>query len=158
MDATELLTKDHEAVRQLFEEFESGESNDSKLDAYEDLRQQLLIHARIEEEIFYPAIREADPGKAENPVKEALTEHQQVKQMLAKLDEMAAEVDADFDESVKQLAKSVEHHVQEEENDIFRVARKMGKQQLGELGDRLQQRKNELMNAGMDEDDQSAPQ
>jgi hypothetical protein len=54
MDATELLKKDHESVRQLFAEFESAESDDSKLDAYEDLRQQLLIHARVEEEIFYP--------------------------------------------------------------------------------------------------------
>ncbi|MBV8773801.1 MAG: hemerythrin domain-containing protein [Deltaproteobacteria bacterium] len=155
MDATELLAKDHEAVRQLFAEFESAESDDSKLDAYEDLRQQLLIHARIEEEIFYPAIREADRAKAEKQVKEALTEHQQVKQMLAQLDDMAAEVDADFAESVKKLAQSVEHHVEEEEKDIFATARKIGNKQLGELGDRLQQRKDELMEAGTDEDDES---
>jgi hemerythrin superfamily protein len=158
MNATDLLKKDHDAVRQLFAEFESAESNDSKLDAYEDLRQQLLIHARVEEEMFYPAVREVDPGKAEKQVKEALTEHQQVKEMLAKLDDMAAEVDADFTESVRKLAKSVEHHVQEEENDIFVTARKMGDKQLGELGDRLQQRKDQLMEAGIDEDEQSAPQ
>ena len=71
---------------------------------------------------------------------------------------MAAEVDADFTESVRKLAKSVEHHVQEEENDIFVTARKMGDKQLGELGDRLQQRKDQLLEAEIDEDDQSAPQ
>ena len=158
MDATELLKKDHEAVRQLFAEFESAESDDSKLDTYEDLRQQLIIHARIEEEIFYPAVREADHDKAEKQVKEALTEHQQVKEMLVKLDGMASEVDADFAESIKKLAESVEHHVQEEENDIFVTARKIGNKQLGELGDRLQQRKDQLMEAGVDEDAQSAPQ
>ena len=158
MDATELLKKDHEAVRQLFAEFESAESDESKLDTYEDLRQQLIIHARIEEEIFYPAVREADHDKAEKQVKEALTEHQQVKEMLVKLDGMASEVDADFAESIKKLAESVEHHVQEEENDIFVTARKIGNKQLGELGDRLQQRKDQLMEAGVDEDAQSAPQ
>jgi len=157
MNATDLLKKDHEAVRQLFAEFESAGSDDSKLDAYEDLRQQLVIHARIEEEIFYPAVREADPDKAEKQVGEALTEHQQVKDMLAKLDDMAAEVDADFTESVRKLAKSVEHHVQEEENDIFVTARKMGDKQLSELGDRLQQRKDQLL-ARIDKNDQSAPQ
>jgi len=78
--------------------------------------------------------------------------------MLVKLDGMASEVDADFAESIKKLAESVEHHVQEEENDIFVTARKIGNKQLGELGDRLQQRKDQLMEAGVDEDAQSAPQ
>ena len=78
--------------------------------------------------------------------------------MLVKLDGMASEVDADFAESVKKLAESVEHHVQEEENDIFVTARKIGNKQLGELGDRLQQRKDQLMEAGVDEDAQSARQ
>jgi hemerythrin superfamily protein len=156
MDATKLLKKDHEAVRQLFAEFESAESDESKLVVYEDVRGQLLVHARIEEEMFYPAIREADPEKGERQVEEALTEHQQVKQMLVKLDEMAAEVDANFAETVRKLARSVEHHVQEEENDIFLSARKMGEKELDELGDRLQQRKDQLMQAGIQNEEQSA--
>ena len=150
MDATELLKKDHAAVKQLFAEFESADSDDSKLDAYEDLRDQLLIHARIEEEIFYPAVAKADPPRAEKQVREALTEHQQVKETLTRLDGMAAELEADFVETVKQLAKSVEHHVDEEENEIFVTARKMGNEQLSALGERLQQRKDQLMEEGVE--------
>jgi hemerythrin superfamily protein len=82
MDATELLKKDHDAVRQLFAEFESAESEQDKLDAYDDIREQLLIHARIEEEIFYPAVREANSGRSATQVDQALSEHQQVKAML----------------------------------------------------------------------------
>jgi iron-sulfur cluster repair protein YtfE (RIC family) len=155
MDATELLKKDHDAVRQLFAEFESAESEQDKLDAYDDIREQLLIHARIEEEIFYPAVREINSGKSATQVDQALSEHQQVKAMLDKLDDMAAEVDADFAKTVRTLAESVEHHVQEEENDIFMSARKLGNERLNELGDRLQQRKDQLMEAESDQEDQS---
>jgi hypothetical protein len=74
---------------------------------------------------------------------------------LDELDDMAAEVDADFAETVRTLAESVEHHVQEEENDIFVSVRKLGDERLSELGDRLQQRKDQLMEAGSDQEDQS---
>jgi iron-sulfur cluster repair protein YtfE (RIC family) len=158
MDATELLKNDHDAVRQLFAEFESAESEQDKLDAYEDIREQLLIHARIEEEIFYPAVRETNSGRSATQVDEALNEHQQVKTMLNKLDNMAAEVDADFAATIRTLAESVEHHVQEEEDNIFVSARKLGAERLSELGDRLQQRKDQLMETGSDQDEQSAEQ
>jgi iron-sulfur cluster repair protein YtfE (RIC family) len=158
MDATELLEKDHDAVKQLFAEFESAESEQDRLDVYDEIREQLLIHARIEEEIFYPAVRETNSGKSATQVDEALKEHQQVKAMLDKLDDMAAKVDADFAETIKTLAKSVEHHVQEEENDIFVSARKLGDERLSELGDRLQQRKDQLMEAGSDQEEKSARQ
>ena len=156
MDATTLLTKDHEAVRQLFAEFESTESDDSKADLYEDLREQLLIHARVEEDIFYPAIREADPEKGDQQIKEALGEHQHVEQVLGELDKMAADIDAGFAETMRKLANSVEHHVEEEENQIFVSARKLGDERLRELGGRLQERKDQLRRAGIDDGDQSA--
>lgn len=156
MDATELLKKDHDAVKQLFAEFESAESEQDRLDVYDDIREQLLIHSRIEEEIFYPAVRETSSGKSATQVDEALSEHQQVKVMLDKLDDMAAEVDADFAETIKTLAESVEHHVEEEENDIFVSARKLGNERLSELGNRLQQRKDQLMETGSDQEEQSA--
>jgi iron-sulfur cluster repair protein YtfE (RIC family) len=155
MDATELLKKDHDAVKQLFAEFESAELEQDRLDVYDEIREQLLIHARIEEEIFYPAVRETNSDKSATQVDEALSEHQQVKEMLDKLDDMAAEVDADFAETIRTLAESVEHHVQEEENEIFVSARKLGDERLSELGDRLQQRKDQLMEAGSDQEEQS---
>jgi iron-sulfur cluster repair protein YtfE (RIC family) len=158
MDATELLKKDHDVVKRLFAEFESAELEQDRLDVYDDIREQLLIHARIEEEIFYPAVRETNSGRSATKVDEALSEHQQVKAMLNKLDDMAAEVDADFAETIRTLAESVEHHVQEEEKDIFVSARKLGDERLNELGGRLQQRKDQLMEAGGDQKEQSARQ
>ena len=151
MDATELLKKDHEAVRQLFAEFESAESDQDQLDVYEDLREELTIHAKIEEEIFYPAIREANSDTSARQVEEAMNEHQQVKAMLGILDSMVAEIGPDFAETIRMLAERVEHHVQEEENDIFVSARKLGDERLRELGDRLQHRKDQIMSEELDE-------
>jgi hemerythrin-like domain-containing protein len=156
MDTIELLKKDHEAVRQLFAEFATAESEQDKLDIFDDIREQLIVHTRIEEEIFYPAVREINSGRGASQVEHALSEHQKVKAMLDKLDEMMVEVDAGFAETIRTLAQSVEQHVQEEESDIFASARKLGYERLSELGDRLQERKNQLMEEGIDQDEQSA--
>ena len=153
MNATELLRKDHEMVRQLFVELESAESEQDQLDLYEDLREQLMIHARIEEDIFYPAIREANSDTSATQVEEALNEHQQVEAMLGILDEMMAEDEGDFAGTIRTLAERVEHHVQEEENDLFVSARKLGHERLNELGARLQERKDQLTAAGSDEEE-----
>jgi hemerythrin superfamily protein len=150
MNATELLKKDHDAVKQLFAEFESAESAEAKIDIFEEISEQLLMHARIEEEIFYPAVKSAASGEAKAEVDEALQEHQQVKVMLKKLSSMAAEVDAEFAETMRALSKSVEHHAQEEENEMFVTAGQLGDERLGELGEHLQQRKEQLMETGVD--------
>ena len=93
MHTTELLSQDHDTVRQLFAEIESAESEQDQLDVYEELREQLMIHARIEEDIFYPAIREVD---STTQVDEALHEHQQFEAILGILDEMVAEGEGDL--------------------------------------------------------------
>lgn len=158
MNATELLKQDHDAVKQLFAEFESSESAEDKIDVFEDIREQLLIHARIEEEIFYPAVKQTDSGDAKSEIDEALQEHQHVKVLLEELDGMAADADPEFTESVRTLNKSVEHHVQEEESEIFATARQLGDERLEELSVRLQQRKEQLMEMALDVEEQSAEQ
>lgn len=158
MNAMELLKQDHDAVKQLFAEFESSESAEDKIDVFDDIREQLLIHARIEEEIFYPAVKKIDSGDAKSEITEALKEHQQVKELLNQLDGIAAEADAEFAESVRNLSKDVEHHVQEEESEIFATAQQLGKQRLEELGEHLQQRKQQLREAGLEVEEQSAEQ
>lgn len=75
-----------------------------------------MIHARIEEDIFYPAIREVD---STTQVDEALHEHQQFEAILGILDEMVAEGEGDFAGTIRTLAQRVEHHVQQEENGLF---------------------------------------
>jgi len=156
MKATELLKQDHDAVKQLFAEFDSSESGEDKLDVFEEIREQLLIHARIEEEIFYPAVKKADSGEAKSEIDEALQEHQQVKSMLEQLDGMAAEADSEFAATMRTLSNNVQHHVQEEENEIFATARQLGDERLEELGERLQQRKEQLME--LDPKEQAAEQ
>jgi iron-sulfur cluster repair protein YtfE (RIC family) len=156
MKATELLKQDHDAVKQLFAEFDSSESGEDKLDVFEEIREQLMIHARIEEEIFYPAVKKADSGEAKSEIDEALQEHQQVKSMLEQLDGMAAEADAEFAETMRTLSNNVQHHVQEEESEIFATARQLGDERLEELGARLQQRKEQLME--LDPKEQAAEQ
>lgn len=153
MNAIELLRKDHDAVRQLFAEIESAESEQDQLDVYEDLREQLIIHARIEEDIFYPAIREANSDTSATQVDEALNEHQQVEAILGILDEMVAEGEGDFAGTIRTLAERVEHHVQEEENDLFVSARRLGDERLSQLGDRLQERKDQLMAAAIEQEE-----
>jgi hemerythrin-like domain-containing protein len=155
MNATELLRKDHDTVRRLFVQLESAESEQDQLDVYENLREQLMIHARIEEDIFYPAIREANSDTSATQVEEALNEHQQVEAILGLLDEMVAEVEGDFAGTIRTLAECVEHHVQEEEKGLFVSARKLGDECLSELSDRLQERKNQLMAAAIDDEEQS---
>jgi iron-sulfur cluster repair protein YtfE (RIC family) len=158
MKATELLKHDHDAVKQLFAECESSESAEDKLDVFEEIREQLLIHARIEEEIFYPAVKKTNSGGAKSEIDEALREHQQVKTMLEKLDAMAAEADAEFAETLRTLSKNVQHHVQEEESEIFASARQLGEERLEELGERLRERKEQLMETGLDPKEPSAEQ
>jgi hemerythrin-like domain-containing protein len=146
MNATELLRKDLESVKQLFAELESPED---RSDALDELSEQLLVHSTIEEEIFYPAIRKSGSQEAGGKVKEALKEHQQVKDRLKELSLMDVEDREDFAESAKRLCQDVEHHVKEEEGEMFAIAKQLGAQQLDKLGEQLQQRKEELLEQGV---------
>src|SRR5439155_12709705 len=132
--------------KQLFAELESPED---RSDALDELSEQLLVHSTIEEEIFYPAIRKSGSQEAEAKVKEALKEHQKVKDMLKELSLMDVEDREGFAESAKRLCQDVEHHVKEEEGEMFAIAKQLGAQQLDKLGEQLQQRKEELLEQGV---------
>ena len=156
MNATELLKKDHDAVKQLFTEFESAASADEKRKIFEDIREELLIHATIEEEIFYPALRKANSSEAKEEVEEALREHQAVKAMLNELRNMSAEDDAALIDKMRTLSRNVQHHVQEEEGKLFATAEQLGQDRLSQLGEQLQQRKQELMKTGANTGEQKS--
>jgi len=141
-DAIELLTADHEAVKELFKEFEGlGEhAVKGKQDVVTQICRELTVHAQIEEQIFYPRIRKA--GKEEkDEVLEAVEEHQLIKQLVGELEGMGAEEES-FDAKVKVLKEQVEHHVEEEEGEMFPHVRKALPQgELVSLGDQLLQAK-----------------
>ncbi len=119
-NAIGLLKHDHRMVEELLDRFEASEDADAKLELAQEICQTLTLHAHIEEQLFYPALREA--GMAHELLDEAEVEHHMVKQLISELD--GAQADASlFDARVKVLGEYVKHHVQEEENEIMVEAR-----------------------------------
>lgn len=141
-DAVALLTSDHDKVKQLFREFEQCGANDQELqhDLALQICMELTIHATIEEEIFYPAVR-AETGAMEQ-VDQALQEHASAKELIAYMRGMAAG-DSELAGTMRQLRESVEHHLTAEEQVIFPSLR-ASDADLEELCARLQERKEEL--------------
>ncbi len=143
-DATALLRADHQAVQKLFDQFEKTRSEDRKGTLAQQICEELTVHARIEEEIFYPAAREA--LREQDLLDEATVEHASAKDLIAQI-EGASPSDELFDAKVTVLGEYIKHHVKEEQNELFPKLRKT-KLDLKQLGERLQARKMELMEAG----------
>jgi len=140
-----LLTADHREVKGLFRHYQKLVQADSEDDQKHPIAQQiclmLTIHAQIEEEIFYPAARDAI--KEPDLVDEASVEHASAKDLIAQLEASDPSNDL-FDAKVKVLGEYIDHHVSEEETKLFPQARK-AQLDLKMLGDRLDRRKAELM-------------
>lgn len=160
MNAIELLKKDHQKVAGLFKQYENAgqEASAKKEELFARIKQELDVHARIEEEIFYPAARQVAVEEAKELVAEAAEEHKQIKTLLAELDGMDAD-DEQFDAKMKVLKEDVEHHVEEEENELFpKVKKALGSDRLEDLGRQLEYRRQSLATAASvetsDDDDE----
>ena len=130
MDAIELLESQHREVEELFEKIEKAKG-DEKEELFDQLADALAVHATIEEKEFYPATRSA---RTDDLLREAVEEHLGVKRIIADLLECAAS-DPQFDAKIKVLKENVEHHVGEEENDLFpKVKKLLDKKTLHALG------------------------
>jgi hemerythrin superfamily protein len=147
-DACDLLDADHRAVKKMFKEYEElSESRarntaQKKVELAQRICHELTVHAQIEEEIFYPALREAI--KETDLIAEAEVEHQTAKDLIAQIEGMG-EADEMYDAKVKVLGEYIDHHVKEERSDIFTKARAARKLDLVSMRDELQARKEELM-------------
>jgi hemerythrin superfamily protein len=142
MDAIELLKQDHKKVEKIFTDMEK-EENRQKL--FPELDRELSVHAEIEEKIFYPATKEAEPTR--DLVLESIEEHKQIKMVLADLEQTDKTTDV-WGAALKVLKEDVMHHVGEEEDELFPKVRKvLSKQQLEDLGTRMQQLKVQLLAA-----------
>ena len=138
MDAFKLLKADHRKVAELFEQLERT-SGKRKLTVFEQIKMELDLHAHIEEKIFYPALEK--PTETRDLTMEAYEEHKEVKTLLRELSR-ARNADEDWQEKAKVLQENVEHHVDEEENQLFKKAgAALGKEQIEELGTRLEEEK-----------------
>ena len=123
-DAVDLLDADHKAVKSLFIEFnalcEDGAPPSDKQALALKICQALTVHAQLEEELFYPAVREATGEDA--LMDEAMLEHAEAKALIAQIQEMDPGDEA-FDGTVQELGKDIDHHVLEEREQIFLKAR-----------------------------------
>ena len=142
-DAIKLLKDDHRQVEEWFDDFENTNSASKKQKLANQICLALTVHAQIEEEIFYPACREA--GVEDDMMDEADIEHEGAKKLIAEI-EASAPGDDHYDARVKVLSEMIKHHVKEEEQrgGMFAKA-KEADLDLKELGMELLQRKTELM-------------
>ena len=143
-DAVQLLTEDHKKVKQLFKDFERLKDQDGAAEQKSALVQQicteLTIHTKVEEEIFYPVVRESIDE--EDLMDEADVEHAGAKALIQQLEDMQPE-DDHYDAKVTVLGEYIDHHVKEEHEEMFPKAKK-AKVDLVELGARIAERKAEL--------------
>lgn len=139
MDAITLLKQDHKTVEKLFKQFEKAapDATETKRELVDQIIEELSVHAAIEEQVFYPGVREEVEGVEDN-VLEALEEHHVAKSTLAELEKMAPDHER-FTAKVTVLIEAIRHHVEEEEGELFPEVRKaLGRKRLGELGDQME--------------------
>ena len=140
-DAIALLKADHKEVSDMFEKFETARSTKEKL--AQQICQALTVHAQIEEEIFYPAAREALGEDGKDLLDEAKVEHSSLKELIAAIEASSPQDDL-FNAHVKVLGEYTRHHVKEEEGELFPKLRKSDMDLKG-IGEQLAARKKALM-------------
>jgi len=145
-DALTMLEEEHRAVEKLFEAFERAEEHDleRKATLVQRACELLTMHAIVEEEILYPAAKDALGEDDKDDVNEAYVEHFLVKTLIEKFTTMKAG-DEGFDATFKVLTECVNHHVEEEESELFPELRKQ-KLDLEAMGERIAKRRDALQN------------
>jgi iron-sulfur cluster repair protein YtfE (RIC family) len=134
MDAFNLLKADHRKVAGLFDELESADGK-AKLQVFEQIKTELELHTHIEEKIFYPALEK--PRETHDLTLEAYEEHDVVKKLLRQLSR-AKTANEEWEAQAKVLRENVEHHVEEEENELFEKAEAaLGEERIEALGEEM---------------------
>ncbi|MFN2455330.1 MAG: hemerythrin domain-containing protein [Pyrinomonadaceae bacterium] len=141
MNAFELLKEDHKKVTAIFEKLEPTTERALKTrhELFAQLKEELEIHAHIEETIFYPVLKREAETRA--ITLEGVEEHHVVKILLKELSELSVETEQ-WTAKLKVLQENVEHHVEEEEEEMFKSAREvLSKEQANELGAQMEAEK-----------------
>lgn len=142
-NAIDILTHDHRKVDELIAKLENVETSNAKTESPEmtftQFRDNFMLHGQVEEQIFYPALKE-NPATA-SLVEHAVDEHQEVKEMLAKMESLEPN-SSEFQSLLKKVKEDIRHHVEEEESEMFTKARQVfGEQKMEELGRQINQMK-----------------
>jgi hemerythrin superfamily protein len=139
MNALEILKQDHQKVKGLFQAATQATDQTQRKDLFDQIDTELEIHAHIEETVFYPALE--DHEELKDMVAEALEEHQEAKKLLDELEKLGAK-SHDFGSKLQQLIEAVEHHVEEEEGEMFPKIRELFvEDELEQLGQELESAK-----------------
>ncbi len=153
MDAITLLKADHRTVEGLLKQVQdlSESAHDQRRVLFQQIDKELTVHSKIEEMIFYPALKQKTKSKndddATQDVLEAYEEHGNVKSMLKKLEGTDA-ADETYNAKLQVLSELVKHHVHEEEHGMFKEAKNlMDESELEQLGTKLAQAKEQLLSA-----------
>jgi hemerythrin-like domain-containing protein len=138
MDAFNLLKADHRKVEELFSQLESA-SGQAKMRVFEQIKMELELHTHIEEKIFYPALEK--PKQTHDLTLEAYEEHDVVKKLLREMSK-AKSANEEWEAQAKVLQENVEHHVEEEENELFPKAEAaLSEEQIEALGEQMETEK-----------------
>ena len=137
--AVSMLKEDHDRVQRLFDQFEKAKDKPAKRKIVREALTELKVHAAIEEELFYPAVRKTIGQEIMN---EADEEHHVAKVLVAELEKMTGDEDH-WDAKFKVLAESVRHHIKEEEGEMMPKIKGKGSE-MEDLGVRMAERKEEL--------------
>ena len=143
-DAIELLKSQHDEVKAMFKQYDElgDRAKASKKKLAQKICEQLTMHTMIEEEIFYPAVRAASK-ELKDMLDEALVEHASAKDLVAQVEEMEPDEDL-YDAKVTVLGEYIDHHVEEEEEEMFTKVRKLGLD-LKALGLEMAERRDEIL-------------
>ena len=144
-DAIAMLKADHKKVSDLFEQFDKTRSSAKKAGLVGQICMELTVHAQLEEEIFYPAVKAALRDKELVP--EASVEHASVKALIAQVKDVEPGGE-EYDAKVRVMSEYVKHHVKEEQNEMFPKAQKTRLDMVA-LRDQMAARKKELLTAGV---------
>ena len=136
MEATKLLKQQHDEVNELFKRFVSAEEDSERQELFDQIADDFAAHAEIEEKIFYPAVY---VGKLQEKLQEAVEEHLAAKRVAADLLDLDPS-DEQFDAKMKVLQELIEHHVEEEEGELFPLVRQnFAREELDALGEHMEQ-------------------
>jgi len=144
MNAIELLKEDHDKVDKLFQKVKATEESEHPA-IFEQIKMELDVHTHIEETIFYPKMLEEGDKELQDIVKEGIEEHRQAKMFLRELSNLSDDSEK-FQPKLKVLMEDIEHHVQEEEGEMFKMVEKQFDESvLQELGKEMEAEKKKAM-------------
>jgi hemerythrin superfamily protein len=145
MNAVKMLKQQHREVEKLFKQFTAAKSAEPKRKAFIQIADALAVHATIEEKHFYPSVKEK---QTEEILLESVEEHLEIKRAIADLLQMDADAD-EFEAKMKVLQEDVEHHVEEEEGELFpKVEKLFDEEALEAIGADMQETQDELLREG----------